>query len=50
MELYLTTYNTRKKQTSIPLAEFETTTPTCEQNQTHALDRSAIEIGINFSG
>jgi len=44
--LYLTTYNTHKRQTSTPVAGFEPIIPTSEQPQTHALDRAAIGIGI----
>jgi hypothetical protein len=41
-DLYLTTHNTYKRQTSMPPAGFE---PTCEWPQTHALDRAATGIG-----
>ena len=44
-ELYLTTQNIYEKQTSMPLAEFEPTIPASERPQSHALDRSATEIG-----
>jgi hypothetical protein len=37
-DLYLTTHNTHKRQTSMPLARFEPTIPASERRQTHALD------------
>ena len=42
--LYLTTHNTRKRQTSLLLARFEPTIPVSERPQTHALDRAATRI------
>jgi hypothetical protein len=45
MDLYLTTHNTKKRQTSISSAGFEPTIPASERQQTHALDRAATEIG-----
>jgi hypothetical protein len=45
-DLYLTTYNTRKRlQTSVLQAGFEPVFPEIERPQAHALDRAATEIG-----
>jgi hypothetical protein len=44
-DLYLTTHNTHKKQTSMSPAGFEPTIPASERPQTHALDRAATGIG-----
>jgi len=44
-ELYLTTYNTNKRQTSMSPAGFESKTPASERPQTHALDRAATGVG-----
>jgi hypothetical protein len=44
-DLYLTTHNTHKRQTSMPLAGSEPTIPTSERPQTHSLDRAATGIG-----
>jgi hypothetical protein len=44
-ELYLTTNNTHKSQTTIPPAGFELTIPASERLQTHPLDRVATGIG-----
>jgi hypothetical protein len=44
-DLYLTTQNTHKRQTSMPLAEFEPTIPASKRPQTHALGRAATGIG-----
>ena len=44
-DLYLTSHNTHKRQTSLPLASFEPTIPASERPQTHALDRPATGIG-----
>jgi hypothetical protein len=44
-DLYLTTHNTQKRQTSMPLTEFEPTTPASKWPQTHALDHAATRIG-----
>jgi hypothetical protein len=44
-DLYPATHNSHKRQTSIPLAEFEPATPASELPQTHALDR--VATGIN---
>jgi hypothetical protein len=41
-DLYLTTYNTHKRQTSIALMGFEPVPPASERPQTYALDRAAI--------
>jgi hypothetical protein len=45
-DLYLTTHNTHKTQTSMPPVGFEPAIPASEQLQTHALDRAATAIGI----
>jgi hypothetical protein len=44
-DLYLTTHNTHKRQTSMPPVQFEPTIPVSERQQTHALDRTATGIG-----
>ena len=44
-DLYLTTHIIHRKQTSIPAAEFEPTTPARERLQTHVLDRTATGVG-----
>ena len=44
-DLYLTTHNTHKKQTSMPSVWFEPTISAGERPQTHALDRVATGIG-----
>ena len=44
--LYLTTYNTHHRQTSMSAAGFESAIPTSERSQTHALDRAAIGNGF----
>jgi hypothetical protein len=44
-DLYLTTHNTYKRQTSMPPAGFKPTFLASERLQTHALDRAAIGIG-----
>ena len=45
-DLYLTIHNTRKRQTSVPLAGFGPATTASELAQTIALDHSATEIGL----
>ena len=45
-DLYLTTHNTHNRQTSMPPAGFEPLIPAGERLQTHALDRSAINVII----
>ena len=45
-DLFLTTHNTFKKQTSMPPAGFELTIPASERPKTHALDRAATGIGV----
>jgi hypothetical protein len=47
-DLYLTTHNTHKRQTSIPPVGFEPTILVSERTKTHALERMATGIG-NFS-
>jgi len=44
-DLYLTTHNTHKRQTSMPRAGFDPTIPANERPQTHTLDRAATGIG-----
>ena len=46
-DLYLTTHNTHKRQTSMPPAGFEPAIPAREQPQTHALDRAVTGIGLS---
>jgi len=43
-DLYLTTHNTHKRQTSMPPAGFEPTIPASERLQTYALDRATTWI------
>jgi hypothetical protein len=45
-DLYLTTYNTYKRKTSMPVAEFETTNPASERKQINALECAATGIGL----
>jgi len=45
-DLYLTTRNIHKRQTSMPSAGFEPTTPANERLQTHALNGADIGIGL----
>jgi hypothetical protein len=45
-DLYLTTHNTHKRQTSMPPAWFEPAIPASQRPQTHALDRAATVICI----
>jgi hypothetical protein len=45
-DLYLTSHDTRKRQTSMPPAGFEPAIPASEPPQTHALDRAATGIGV----
>ena len=47
-ELYLTTHNTQKRQTSMPPVGIEPTIPASEQPQTHALDRAATRTGLHL--
>jgi hypothetical protein len=47
-DLYLTTHNTHKRQTSMPPVGFETTILVSERPQTHALDCTATGIGIQL--
>jgi hypothetical protein len=44
-DIYLTTHNTHKRQTLMPLAEFEPATTAVKRPQTHALYRAATGIG-----
>jgi hypothetical protein len=43
-DLFLTTHNTHKRQTSMPLTGFEPTIPISERPQTHALDRTEPSV------
>ena len=45
-DLYLTTYNTHNRQTSMPLVGFEPTISAGERPQTYALDRAATGTGL----
>jgi hypothetical protein len=45
-DLYLTTHNTHKRQTSMPPAGFEPAIPASERPQTHALERAVPGIGF----
>jgi hypothetical protein len=47
-DLYLTTHNTYKRQTSMLPAGFEPTIPVSERPQTHVLDRVATGIGLIY--
>jgi len=47
--LYRTTHNTPKRQTSISSARFEPTMTTSERPQTHALDHAVTRIGFILS-
>jgi hypothetical protein len=44
VDTYLTTYNTQKRQASMPLAGFEPAIPAIERQQTHALDHAVTGI------
>ena len=44
-ELYLTTHNSQRRQTAMPLAKFESAIPESELPQTHVLNGVATEIG-----
>ena len=46
-DLYLTTHNTHRRQTSFLSAIFEPAIPASAWPQTHALDRATIGIGIS---
>jgi hypothetical protein len=47
-DLYLTSHNTHKRQTSMPPVGFEPTILVSERPKTHTLDRTANGIGINI--
>jgi hypothetical protein len=47
-DLYLTTHNTHKRQTSMSPVGLEPTIPVSERPQTHALDRTATGIGHKY--
>jgi hypothetical protein len=44
-DLYMTTHNTHKRQTTMPPAGVEPAIPESERPQTHAWDRAATGIG-----
>ena len=44
-DIYLTTHNTHKKETSMPPAGFEPAIPASERPQNHALDSAATRTG-----
>ena len=46
-DLYLTTYNTHNRQTTMPPVGFEPTISADERPQTYALDRTATETGYS---
>jgi hypothetical protein len=48
-DLYVTTHNTHKRQTSMSSAEFKPAIPASERPQTHALDRAATGIGVLYN-
>jgi hypothetical protein len=48
-DLYLTTYNTHRRQASMPSAGFEPAIPAIELPQTHALDSAGTGIGVRLS-
>jgi hypothetical protein len=47
-DLYLTTHNTHKRQTSMPPVGFDPTTLVSERPKTHALERTATGIGFTL--
>jgi hypothetical protein len=47
-KLYLTTHNTEKRRTSMPLAGIEPAIPASERPQTHVLDSTAIGLGKSY--
>jgi hypothetical protein len=48
-DLYLTSHNTHKRQTSMPPVGFDPTIPASERPKTHVLDRTATGIGTPSS-
>jgi hypothetical protein len=48
-DLYLTTHNTHKRQTSMPLVGFEPTILVSERPQTHTLDRTATGQPVSWN-
>ena len=46
-DLYLTTHNTHKRQTSMPPVGFETAIPVSERPKSHALDRAATVTDLS---
>jgi hypothetical protein len=47
-DLYLTTHNTHKRQTSISPAEFEPAVPASDRPQSHALDRAGRKLYLHI--
>ena len=47
-DLYLTTHNTHRRQTSMPPARFEPTIPACKRQQTHTLDARPLGSAMIF--
>jgi hypothetical protein len=47
-DLYLTTHDTHKRQTSMPTAGYEPAIPASERSQTHASDRTVTGIGTHY--
>ena len=47
-DVYLTTYNTNNRQTTMPPVGFEPTISAGERPQTNALDRAATGTGFRF--
>ena len=51
-DLYLTTHNTHKRQTSMPTARFEPTIPASQRPHSHELDRAgtgpATQVNTNY--
>ena len=48
-DLYLTTHNTRKRETSMPTAGFEAPIPPRMWPQTHTLDREATGMDYSYT-
>jgi hypothetical protein len=48
-DLYLTTHNTHNRQTSMPLAGFETTIPASARPKASTSDRAATGIGVDLT-
>jgi len=48
IDLYLTTHNNHKRQTSMTPAEFEPAVPASDRSQAHTLDSGATGIGTSL--